>query len=111
MRRSYLKARSYHRVENVRTRSEAVKLVETTGGIACVIANHKPKALVLKCPDGCGEMLTVNLLAGSERAWRLRFDRDDNISLFPSVKRTNGCRSHFVLIRNCAYLIDKSQKK
>jgi hypothetical protein len=53
----------------------------------------------MKCPDGCGEVLTVNLDRRVGKAWRF-YMRKDGISLYPSVWRSTGCRSHFVVWEN-----------
>lgn len=57
-----------------------------------------PRALVMKCPDGCGQMLSVNLDRRSGKAWRL-FGHGDKLTLFPSVWRDEGCKAHFILWR------------
>jgi Family of unknown function (DUF6527) len=54
------------------------------------------RSLVMACPDGCGEVLTINLDARTDKAWRY-YIRRNQISLFPSVWRDTGCGSHFIL--------------
>lgn len=55
-----------------------------------------PRTLVMKCPDGCGQMLSINLDKRSGKAWRL-YVRDDKLTLYPSVWRDDGCKAHFIL--------------
>lgn len=55
-----------------------------------------PRALVMKCPDGCGQMLSVNLDRRSGKAWRL-YGHGDKLTLYPSVWRDDGCKAHFIL--------------
>jgi hypothetical protein len=50
----------------------------------------------MKCPDGCGEIVSVNLDRRSGPAWRL-YKRRELWSLFPSVDKPAGCGSHFIL--------------
>lgn len=57
-----------------------------------------PRALVMKCPDGCGQMLSINLDRRSGKAWRL-YGHADKLTLFPSVWRDEGCGAHFILWR------------
>ncbi|MEK6805728.1 MAG: DUF6527 family protein [Pseudomonadota bacterium] len=52
--------------------------------------------MVLKCPDGCGETLTINLDPRAAKAWRF-YRRRNQVSIFPSIWRDTGCRSHFII--------------
>lgn len=49
------------------------------------------------CPCGCGETIQASLVEKSRPHWRLAERWDGAASLHPSVWRTKGCRSHFVL--------------
>jgi hypothetical protein len=49
----------------------------------------------MACPDGCGETLAVNLDPRMAKAWRL--DLRGGVTLYPSVWRDSGCKSHFIL--------------
>jgi len=53
----------------------------------------------MKCPDGCGDDLTLNVDRAAGSAWRL-YRGGKTITLYPSVWRTEGCRSHFILLRD-----------
>ncbi|WP_408015468.1 DUF6527 family protein [Ramlibacter monticola] len=64
------------------------------------------RAIVMKCPDGCGETLTVNLDHRSGKAWRLRRHAAQGLSLYPSIWRHDGCRSHFIIWRNAILWCD-----
>lgn len=79
----------------VEFRHEADALVTTPGDMA-LIMRGRPRSLVFACPDGCGERLTINLDPQAGRAWTL-FRNKRGLTLFPSVWRDNGCRSHFIL--------------
>jgi hypothetical protein len=50
----------------------------------------------MRCPDGCGDTITVNLDPRTTKAWRF-YRRYNQISLFPSVWRDTGCKSHFIV--------------
>lgn len=51
------------------------------------------------CPCGCGAVIQASLLPNSRPHWQLSEHLDGTVSLHPSVWRTKGCRSHFVLKR------------
>lgn len=53
-----------------------------------------PWAVMFKCPCGCGEPITLNLV-GSRPVWNASIDSNSQIRLHPSVWRTKSCRSHF----------------
>ena len=82
----------------VSSRSEAAKLVGGPGD-AVLVERTRPRLLVLGCPCGCGEILPINLDERAGRAWRLYRDRRGT-SLYPSVWRETGCRSHFIVWRD-----------
>ena len=68
-------------------------------GSCVVVVKGKPRALVMCCPDGCGEVLTVNLDPALGTAWRL-YGSSQGVSLFPSIWRHEGCKSHFIVWRS-----------
>src|SRR5439155_5771117 len=62
-------------------------------------------SLVMACPDGCGDVLTLNLDSRAGRPWKLYRERDQ-ISLYPSVWRDSGCESHFIVWRSRIFWCD-----
>ena len=48
------------------------------------------------CPCGCGAPIALNALPDASPRWRL-YESTDGPTLSPSVWRTTGCRSHFIL--------------
>lgn len=50
------------------------------------------------CPCGCGDFIEL-VLDGHHPTWRLLVSKDGRPSLYPSVFRTEKCRSHFFLDR------------
>jgi hypothetical protein len=83
---------------------DALGALSSAGDFACV-TRGRPRAVVMMCPDGCGEVLTVNLDARSGKAWRADMRRDE-LSLYPSVWRDDGCGAHFVVWSNNVYWCD-----
>jgi hypothetical protein len=88
----------------VEHRHEADDLVAKPGE-AALVHRGVDRSLVMACPDGCGEMLTVNLDRRSGPAWRLYHDAAV-VSMYPSVWRTTGCKSHFIVWRSRVYWCD-----
>lgn len=51
------------------------------------------------CPCGCSVLVQLNLLRDERPCWDVTAHSDGTVSLSPSVWRTVGCRSHFILSR------------
>lgn len=79
-------------------RDEAELLLELAGD-AATVDRGRLRSLILKCPDGCGDTLSINLDPRAGKAWRLDVRRG-SITLYPSVWREDNCRSHFILWRD-----------
>jgi Family of unknown function (DUF6527) len=77
---------------------DAAQLLNRPGDCVIVERSGVQRQLVLTCPDGCGDVLSINLDPRAGRAWRL-YERRGAWSLFPSIEKPNGCRSHFILSR------------
>jgi hypothetical protein len=69
--------------------------IGAAGDVALVIRSGIQRSLLIGCPDGCGDVVSVNLDARSGSAWRLR--TKPTLSLYPSVWRDSGCLSHFII--------------
>ncbi len=67
-------------------------------GDASLVQRGVLRSFVMKCPDGCGETLVVNLDPRSGKAWRLD-QRSGVPTLYPSVWKEGGCESHFIIWR------------
>jgi hypothetical protein len=66
--------------------------------------------VAMLCPCACGALIQLSLLAGGRPRWRYRLHEDRTLSLFPSVWRTIGCKSHFHVKRGqIIWHNDKSQ--
>jgi hypothetical protein len=82
----------------VANRTEAAALLQDAGD-AVIVVRGQPRALVMKCPDRCGETLSINLDPRAGKAWRLYVGRARRrgVTLFPSVWRDGGCGAHFII--------------
>jgi Family of unknown function (DUF6527) len=67
------------------------------------------RSLVMRCPDGCGEVITVNLDRRTGPAWRI-FERSNYLTIYPSIWRDSGCRVHFIIWRNRILWCDRHEK-
>lgn len=85
-------------------RHEANALLSTPGA-AVLIFRGVARSLAIACPDGCGEQLTINLDRRTGPAWRL-YRADSSLSLYPSVWRDTGCKSHFIVWRSKIFWCD-----
>ncbi len=88
---------------NVASRSDVRERVLQAGDIFIVVRG-RPRLLVLGCPCGCGDALTINLDARAGPAWRV-YDTEGLLTVFPSVWRDSGCGSHFIIWRGRILLI------
>ena len=88
-------------------RAEADSLLAKPGDVVLVVRGT-PRSLVMKCPDGCGDTITVNLDRRAGKAWSF-YDADGTITLYPSVWRDSGCRAHFILWSNTIFWTDRDR--
>ena len=58
-----------------------------------------PWSAALQCPCGCSAPIQLSLVLHDTPNWRPRRHFWGSVSLYPSVWRKRGCRSHFFLRR------------
>jgi len=85
-------------VATVASHDDAISAAKQTGDGALVVRGIT-RAVVLNCPCGCGDKLTINLDARAGPAWRF-YLRKNALTLFPSYWRDSHCESHFILWNN-----------
>lgn len=90
-------ARVVHVRGQVAYRDEGEALIRLPGD-AAIINRGQLRSVLMKCPDGCGTTLVVNLDPRAGKAWRLDM-RGGTPTLYPSVWRDGGCGSHFIVWR------------
>jgi hypothetical protein len=76
-------------------RHEADAVMERPGDFV-LVSRGVLRSFVMRCPDGCGDTLTINLDPRMDKAWRF-YRKRKQISVFPSVWRDTGCGSHFII--------------
>lgn len=93
-----MKASTYAVIATAARYADAASSVANPGDCAVVERAGVRRQLVVCCPDGCGEVLSINLDPRSGPAWRL-YQKRGVWSLFPSIDKAAGCLSHFILWR------------
>ncbi len=94
----------------VSTRNAASAHLKSAGD-AVLIERGRPRSLVLSCPCGCREEFPINLDPRTGPAWRLYGSPNGGISLFPSVWRENGCKSHYIIWRDRILLFGTNEEE
>ena len=96
------------RVLDLRIRGVVSNRSDTSGllrepGDAVLVDRGRPRLLVLRCPDNCGEELAINVDRKVGKAWRL-YNANKSLTVFPSIWRDTGCESHFIISRGRVFL-------
>ncbi len=76
-------------------------------GDAILILRERPRWLLLKCPCGCDDEIPLNLDYRAGPSWRIYKEKNDRITLFPSIWRDTGCLSHFIIRNSQCLLLEK----
>jgi len=92
----------------VSRRSEASNHLRSPSDVV-LVERERPRLLLLFCPCGCREELPINLDPRAGLAWRFYSSGRNGLSLFPSVWRESGCRSHFIVWRGKTYLFQRAE--
>ncbi len=54
---------------------------------------------VMVCPCGCNKILHMNLIKEYHPSWNVEIDKQNIITLHPSINRIVECKSHFFIRR------------
>lgn len=90
-----VKTNSVRMVGQVERYADSLRLLKNPGEYV-IVDRGVPRSVVMSCPEGCGDTITLNLDKRAGRAWGIYGDRK-RLSMYPSVWRNNGCRAHFIL--------------
>lgn len=82
----------------VERHSEALSRIPQPADVT-LVERGVPRSLAMRCPDGCGDVISVNLDPRTGPAWRL-YKSGGKLTLYPSVDRPSGCKAHFIIWRN-----------
>jgi len=80
------------------------RTVAAAGAHLAIVRRGILRWIVFQCPCGCGELITLNLDKRTGPHWRI-WRRKNSLSINPSVWRTSGCQSHFVLKQNHVFMM------
>jgi hypothetical protein len=58
-----------------------------------------PWCAMFLCPCGCRDVICLSLVQEDRPRWRVRAHANWRASVYPSVWRVAGCRSHFIIRR------------
>lgn len=74
--------------------------VSIANGKIYIIGAHKHQwLLAFKCPCGCENIVQLNLLEHTFPKWGYKISLMGKLTIYPSINRMIGCRSHFFIIR------------
>jgi hypothetical protein len=60
------------------------------------------------CPCECGEIIKLNLLPEAYPRWKIIINNKKQLSIYPSIWRIKGCKSHFIIKKgNVVWIYDK----
>jgi hypothetical protein len=99
---------AFGRVEFAESQSEA-RVLASEPGVIAIVRRGADRAVLFLCPCGCGEMTVINLDPAIRPVWHHYFSAS-GLTLMPSVWRTTGCCSHYIVWRNCVYWCDDSEE-
>lgn len=93
----------------VNARSDANDRLRVRGD-AVLVQRDTPRWLIMKCPCGCNDIIPINLDERSGPAWEFYDEPTNGLSVFPSVWRDTGCKSHFIIWYGRIWLFDGSSE-
>lgn len=93
---------------SVERHSDADELLKAPADTALIVRDVV-RSLAIRCPDGCGELVTVNLDKRTGPAWRV-YQEDEGLTLYPSVWRDTGCEAHFIIWKDELIWCDRSSR-
>ena len=85
-------------------RADIANFLQHAGDLV-LIERGRPRSIVMLCPCGCGDELTVNLDSRAGPAWSI-YQGAKGLTLYPSVRRESGCGSHFIVWGSRVYWCD-----
>lgn len=63
--------------------------------IVLAIEEDETWCIGLKCPCGCGFTIELPTIIEAKPRWTYQIDKQQNISVYPSVHLQKRCKSHF----------------
>jgi len=94
-------SKQFAEVRYVKSQSDALSILAAQDSLV-IVKRGISRLLLLHCPCGCEDIVTLNLDPRAGPNWKLR-EVDGEVSLSPSVWRKSCCNSHFFLWGNAIY--------
>lgn len=79
--------------------SHVEELPDTLDPNTIYLEGNPPWVAAFLCPCGCGDTINLSLIPNDRPRWRVTTHWDGTLTLFPSIWRTRGCKSHFFFRR------------
>ena len=86
-----------YKVELIPTNPNPENLKKDIVYVVC--ENKYEKWAYIKCPCGCNESIMLSLNKNNFPSWSIKQDKLGRATILPSIKKIDGCKSHF-LIKN-----------
>lgn len=93
-------------VGETESREVAPNRLSFPGDMLLVRRSGTDRWFIMRCPCGCGDDVPVNLDPRTGPAWRL-YKPGRRATLYPSVWRDNGCRSHYIVHHGMIWLFTR----
>jgi len=77
--------------------NDITKIKNNTNTLYIENRGGKNRWIYLKCPCGCGDIISVNLMISAHPHWILSTNKSGNLDLSPSLNKITGCKSHFFI--------------
>lgn len=79
---------------------------DVKSNIIYIVGDHDyAKWAYMKCPDNCGENIMLNLSPKRRPSWTIIQDNFGRVSIYPSVHKLEGCKSHFWVKKGRLFIV------
>lgn len=92
------------------SRSDAIGLLQSPGD-AVLIERGRPRWLLISCPCGCKDEFPINLDSRAGPSWKIYGNLRTGLSIYPSIWRESGCKSHFIIWNNKILLFGVDERE
>jgi len=92
---AWLKAQRYLRVRHSEDPPDTLE----AGVVYLIGRSDAPWCAAMLCPCGCDADIRLSLIATDSPRWKAKRSSGGSVTIYPSVWRTKGCRSHFYIFK------------
>lgn len=65
-----------------------------------LVGEGEPWCAVMLCPCSCGAEIRLSLVQDDNPTWSVRTNAEGHLTIYPSIWRIKGCKSHFFVFRS-----------